>query len=145
MLFVVKVAACPQSPRSYMLLCQKFLTFLLYSVMLKVSKVFDIFGERSIVMENVILVFFGIFLLTLIALDLLMIISLLRTGDERRQFIVWKASAFTLLVVVGTLVIDVVESIVRVEVMLINPFIRLSVTAMVYLLTLLYYKKRYGD
>ena len=31
-------------------------------------------------MENVILVFFGIFLLTLIALDLLMIISLLRTG-----------------------------------------------------------------
>lgn len=113
--------------------------------MLKVSKVFDIFGERSIVMENVILVFFGIFLLTLIALDLLMIISLLRTGDERRQFIVWKASAFTLLVVVGTLVIDVVESIVRVEVMLINPFIRLSVTAMVYLLTLLYYKKRYGD
>lgn len=113
--------------------------------MLKVSKVFDIFGERSIVMENVILVFFGIFLLTLIALDLLMIISLLRTGDERRQFIVWKASAFTLLVVVGTLVIDVVESIVRVEAMLINPFIRLSVTAMVYLLTLLYYKKRYGD
>ena len=96
-------------------------------------------------MENVILVFFGIFLLTLIALDLLMIISLLRTGDERRQFRVWKASAFTLLVVVGTLVIDVVESIVRVEAMLINPFIRLSVTAMVYLLTLLYYKKRYGD
>ena len=38
-----------------------------------------------------------------------------------------------------------VESIVRVEAMLINPFIKLSVTAMVYLLALLYYKKRYGD
>ena len=96
-------------------------------------------------MENLALVLFGIFLLILIILDIAMIGSLLRTGDERRQLIVWKASAFTLLVVVGTLVLDVVESIVRVEAMLINPFIRLSVTAMVYLLTLLYYKKRYGD
>ncbi|MCI2994118.1 hypothetical protein LV812_02130 [[Clostridium] innocuum] len=96
-------------------------------------------------MENLALVLFGIFLLILIILDIAMIVSLLRTGDERRQLIVWKASAFTLLVVVGTLVLDVVESIVRVEAMLINPFIRLSVTAMVYLLTLLYYKKRYGD
>ena len=96
-------------------------------------------------MENIALVLFGIFLLILIILDIAMIVSLLRTGDERRQLIVWKASAFTLLVVVGTLVLDVVESIVRVEAMLINPFIKLSVTAMVYLLTLLYYKKRYGD
>ena len=96
-------------------------------------------------MENLALVLFGIFLLILIILDIAMIVSLLRTGDERRQLIVWKASAFTLLVVVGTLVLDVVEAIVRVEAMLINPFIRLSVTAMVYLLTLLYYKKRYGD
>ena len=96
-------------------------------------------------MENLALFLFGIFLLILIILDIAMIVSLLRTGDERRQLIVWKASAFTLLVVVGTLVLDVVESIVRVEAMLINPFIRLSVTAMVYLLTLLYYKKRYGD
>ena len=96
-------------------------------------------------MENLALVLFGIFLLILIILDIAMIVSLLRTGDERRQLIVWKASAFTLLVVVGTLVLDVVESIVRVEAMLINPFIKLSVTAIVYLLTLLYYKKRYGD
>lgn len=96
-------------------------------------------------MENIALVLFGIFLLILIILDVAMIVSLLRTGDERRQLIVWKASAFTLLVVVGTLVIDVVESIVRAEAMLINPFIKLSITAMVYLLTPLYYKKRYGD
>ena len=96
-------------------------------------------------MENLALFLFGIFLLILIILDIAMIVSLLITGDERRQLIVWKASAFTLLVVVGTLVLDVVESIVRVEAMLINPFIKLSVTAMVYLLTLLYYKKRYGD
>lgn len=102
-------------------------------------------AERSTFMENIALVLFGIFLLILIILDIAMIVSLLRTGDERRQLIVWKTSAFTLLVVVGTFVIDVVESIVRVEAMLINPFIKLSVTAMVYLLALLYYKKRYGD
>ena len=95
-------------------------------------------------MENLALVLFGIFLLILIILDIAMIVSLLRTGDERRQLIVWKASAFTLLVVVGTLVIDVVESVVRVEAMWINLFTKLSVTAMVYLLTLLHYKKRYG-
>ena len=95
-------------------------------------------------MENLALVLFGIFLLILIILDIAMIVSLLRSGDERRQLIVWKASAFTLLVVVGTLVIDVVESVVRVEAMWINPFTKLSVTAMVYLLTLLHYKKRYG-
>ena len=88
---------------------------------------------------------FLIFLLALIILDLAMIISLIRTGDERRQLIVWKSSTFTLLVVVLGLVFDIVESIVKSEAMLINPFIKLSVTAMVYLLTLLYYKKRYGD
>lgn len=88
---------------------------------------------------------FLIFLLALIIIDILMIVSLLKTGDERRQLIVWKASSFTLLVVVGTLVMDVVESIVRAEVMLINPFVKLSVTAMVYFLTLLFYRKRYGD
>ncbi|MDO4284277.1 MAG: hypothetical protein Q4C60_02985 [Eubacteriales bacterium] len=96
-------------------------------------------------MENAALVLFGFFLLILIVLDIAMIVSLFKTGDERRQLIVWKASAFTLLVAVGTLVVDVVESIVREEAMLINPFIKLSITAMIYLLTLLYYKKRYGD
>lgn len=87
---------------------------------------------------------FLIFLLALIILDLAMIIFLIRTGDERRQLIVWKASTFTLLVVVLGLVFDIVESIVKSESMLINPFIKLSVTAMVYLLTLLYYKRKYS-
>ena len=96
-------------------------------------------------MVTALLIVFAIFLLTLIVLDISMIVSLLRTGDERRQLIVWKASTFTLLVVVAGLVIDIVESLVRGEAMLINPFIKLSVTAMVYLLTLLYYKRKHGD
>lgn len=94
---------------------------------------------------TILLWIFGIFLLVLIALDVLMIISLLKTGDERRQLIVWKASTFTLLIVIGGLILDIVESIIRSEAMLINPFVKLSVTAMVYFLTLLYYKKKYGD
>lgn len=96
-------------------------------------------------MENIGLILFGLFLLVLVILDVSMIVSLLKTGDERRQLIVWKASTFTLVVVVGSLVLDIVESVVRVEAMLVNPFVKLSVTAMVYLLALLHYKKRYGD
>lgn len=96
-------------------------------------------------MEKVALIVFGLFLLTLLALDIAMVVSLMKTGDERRQLIVWKSSSFTLLVVVGSLIIDIAQSIVTVEAMEINPFIKLSVTAMVYFLSLLYYRKRYGD
>lgn len=95
-------------------------------------------------MGKMILIVFGIFLLALIILDFSMVISLLKTGDERRQIIVWKASTFTLLIVVLTLIVDVVESIIRGEAMLINPFIKLTVTAMLYFIEILYYKKRYG-
>ena len=56
---------------------------------------------------------FLIFLLALILLDLAMIVSLLRTGDERRQLIVWKASTGTLLIVVLSLVIDIIESVMK--------------------------------
>lgn len=96
-------------------------------------------------MVNVMVAVFVIFLLVLIVLDVLMIYSLFRTGDERRQLIVWKASAFTLLVVSLTLVFDVIQSLVESEAMLVSPFTKLSVTAMVYFLSLLYYRKRYGD
>ena len=95
-------------------------------------------------MDNIALIIFGIFLSALIILDISLIISLLRTGDERRQLIVWKTSAFTLLVVMGTLIIDVIRSLINAEAMLINPFIKLSITAMIYFLSIQYYKKRYG-
>ena len=78
------------------------------------------------------LIVFGIFLIALIFIDFMMIASLLKTGDERRKLMVWKASFFTLLITVLGLVLDVI------------PFIELSVIAMTYFLTLLYYKKRYG-
>lgn len=87
----------------------------------------------------------GLFLLGLIVLDLSMVVSLLKTNDERQKLIVWKTSTFTLLVVVLSLMYDIVASIVRVEAMEVNPFIKLSVTAMTYFVVLLYYKRKYGD
>ena len=72
-------------------------------------------------MEKVALIVFGLFLLTLLALDIAMVVSLMKTGDERRQLIVWKSSSFTLLVVAGSLIIDIAQSIVTVEAMQINP------------------------
>ena len=87
---------------------------------------------------------FLIFLLVLILLDLAMIVSLLRAGDERRQLIVWKASTGTLLIVVLSLVIDIIESVMRNQAMENNPFVSLSVTAIVYFIELLYYKRKYS-
>ena len=87
---------------------------------------------------------FFLFLLLLMTLDIAMIVSLLKTGDERRQLIVWKASTGTLLIVVLSLVIQIAESIVRSQAMETNPFITLSIAAVIYFIELLYYKKRYS-
>ena len=95
-------------------------------------------------MEQAMLIAFAVFLLVLIFFDLAMVISMLRPGDERKQMIVWKTSAFTLLVAVLMLVFDIVEALIKGEAVLVNPFIRLSVVAMVYFVTLLVEKKRYG-
>ena len=90
------------------------------------------------------LIVFGIFLIALIFIDFMMIVSLLKTGDERRKLMVWKASFFTLLITVLGLVLDVITAVLQAEAMRNNPFIELCVIAMTYFLTLLYYKKRYG-
>ena len=95
-------------------------------------------------MEQAMLIAFAVFLLVLIFLDLAMVVSMLRPGDERKQMIVWKTSASTLLVAVLMLVFNVVEALIKKEPTLVNPFIHLSVVAMVYFVTLLVEKKRYG-
>lgn len=95
-------------------------------------------------MEQAMLIAFAVFLLVLIFLDLAMVVSMLRPGDERKQMIVWKTSASTLLVTVLMLVFNVVEALIKKEPDLVNPFIHLSVVAMVYFVTLLVEKKRYG-
>ncbi len=95
--------------------------------------------------DNFFLILFGLFLLGTIVLDVAMVVSLARVGDERRQLIVWKAGSFTLLITVLTQVFDVVEAVVQVQKLQSNPFIDLSVTAVTYFVVLLVLKKRYGD
>ena len=79
-------------------------------------------------------------LLIFAVLDILMIISLVRPGDERGQVIVWKASAFTLLGMTGALIIEVIESIASGQEMAINPFVHLTATGIVYFGALLFFK-----
>ena len=83
-------------------------------------------------------------LLIFAVLDILMIISLVRPGDERGQVIVWKASAFTLLGMTGALIIEVIDSIASGQEMAINPFVHLTATGIVYFGALLFFKKRHG-
>ena len=67
------------------------------------------------------LIVFGIFLIALIFIDFMMIVSLLKTGDERRKLMVWKASFFTLLITVLGLVLDVITAVLQAEAMRNNP------------------------
>lgn len=94
--------------------------------------------------SELILALFFLFLAILLILDIAMLISLVRPGDERRMMIVWKASTWTLIGTMGSLAISTVECIVRSERLCINPFITLSVAAMLYFVCLLYYRKKYG-
>lgn len=83
-------------------------------------------------------------LLVFAALDLFLLITLLRPGDERSQVIVWKASAFTLLATVGGKILDVAENLVRAQPMTANPLIQLEVAAILYCASLLYYRRKLG-
>ena len=94
--------------------------------------------------EHLGLIAFGLFLLLSVVLDVCMIVSLVRPGDERRQLIVWKAGTWTLVGTAGGLVISIVECMVRNEAVSVNPFIVLSTAAILYIVILLIYKRKYG-
>ena len=82
------------------------------------------------------MIFLGIVLVIFSALDIIMLVSLSKPGDERNQIIVWKASSFTLL--------DVIENYVKSLPMTANPFIQLEVAAIIYFAALVYYKRKHG-
>lgn len=66
-------------------------------------------------------IFLGIVLFVFTSLDIFMLVSLLKPGDERNQVIVWKASSFTLLAMVGANILDVIANFVRAQPMSQNP------------------------
>ena len=90
------------------------------------------------------MIFLIVVLALFAAMDVVMLVTLLRPGDERGQVVVWKASAWTLLAVVGTLILDVIENFVRGQYMSVNPFVLLEVTAIIYCVALVVIKKRHG-
>lgn len=87
---------------------------------------------------------FLLYLCAMMALDLAMLVSLLRPGDERRQMVVWKASTWTLMGLVGMLIIKIIKGFVTGSVDMINPFVHLTVAATLYLGFSLYFKRRLG-
>ena len=95
-------------------------------------------------MEQILMVLCLIFIGALIVLDVAMVASLARPGDERRQMIVWKASTYTLLGTAGSLCLSIVEKLVRMEPMAVNPFVTLGAAAIIYFLFLLYFRHKHG-
>lgn len=89
------------------------------------------------------LIFLGV-LLVFAALDVFLVVSLLHPGDERGQLMVWKAGSHTLLVMSLVLVLDVVCNMVTGQPEMVNPFTHLTVTAIVYFLALMYFKRKHG-
>lgn len=91
------------------------------------------------------LVLFAIYLLFVIIMDAAMLISLIKTGDERRQMIVWKSSTFTLFATMGALAVSIIESLVTTAPMRANPMITLTVAATMYFISMLYYRRKHGN
>lgn len=94
-------------------------------------------------MEFPIILFCAV-LVVFVVLDIIMLVSLLKPGDERNQIVVWKASSFTLFATVGARVVDIVINIVKAQPMVENPLVQLEVAAIIYFASLIYYRKRHG-
>ena len=90
------------------------------------------------------MIFLGVVLAVFTVLDIFMLVTLLKPGDERNQIIVWKASSFTLLGVVGANILTVIEKFVTAQPLTQNPFVQLEVFAIMYFVSLLYYKRKHS-
>lgn len=90
------------------------------------------------------MIFLGVVLAVFAVLDIFMLVTLLKPGDERNQIIVWKASSFTLLGVVGANILTVIEKSVTAQPLTQNPFVQLEVFAIMYFVSLMYYKRKHS-
>ena len=94
----------------------------------------------------------GLFFIVLAISIFLIIItlgSLPKLGDERTIYIKMKAQSYTFTVVIGVLLLEIVESIYLTtwtdsSYKGINPFIFLPVISVIYLISLLLSKRKYG-
>ena len=90
------------------------------------------------------MIFLGVVLAVFTVLDIFMLVTLLKPGDERNQIIVWKASSFTLVGMVGANILTVIEKFVTAQPLTQNPFVQLEVFAIMYFVSLMYYKRKHS-
>lgn len=100
---------------------------------------------------NLALVLSAVFVIAVISTIIIMFTSLAKQGDERRKMIVEKASAQTFAVIVLYLLFCVAQNTYKVVSGTdttpkgMNPFVTLTVIAVIYMFELIYHKKKYGD
>jgi len=95
------------------------------------------------VVYSVILLVVGLFIF---------IAPMIQKGDERKRFIYSKAQSYAFMVVIGMLLLEVAKSIFLTtqgnnsdKGFGISPIMFLTVISVIYLVTLLIYRKKYGD
>ncbi|AVM23525.1 hypothetical protein [Bacillus pumilus] len=94
------------------------------------------------VVYSVILLLVGLFIF---------IASLIQNGDERKRFIYSKAQSYAFIVVFGMLLLEVAQTIFLTiqgnsnQGIGISPIMFLTVVSIIYVVTFLIYRKKYGD
>ena len=89
------------------------------------------------------LFFAGFFLL--LGLTGVMFVSILRQGDERRRLILLHAGSTSFSAFVGMLLLEIILGVEGIPIGEKNPLVLLMTAALVYCVSLCYYKRRYGD
>ena len=97
--------------------------------------------KRKIDMEILFWIIFAILVVAIVG----MIVAIGRDGDERRKFIVEKASAQTFYIGIGILILDCVYTVVTDNVARNSSPIMLVVLAIVFLIELAHLFYRYGE
>lgn len=100
-------------------------------------------------MNTLIFLLFLGFLLINAILIILTLISLPKLGDERKNFIKMKAQSYTFTVVIGIILIQIIKNTYKIiwgngVFEGINPLSQLTTISIIYLVSLLFFKKKYG-
>jgi hypothetical protein len=95
-------------------------------------------------MDSIILaVFFSILGISAI-LIIITFVSLPQLGDERKNLIKMKAQSYTFAVVIGYTLIQLFKNMYNSSYEGINPFTFLITISIIYLISLLFFRKKYG-
>ncbi len=100
-------------------------------------------------MDMLTLITFWTFLAISLILIGITLVSLPKLGDERKNFIKTKAQSYAFAVMVGVILFEMIKKTYLAfwgndSYAGINPFTFLITTSLVYLLSLLFFKKKYG-